>query len=146
MLGVMDELPGLVVFFDAECLLCNRSVQWLMGKDGKGRLSFAPLGGETAGRLREEGVLGEEHMEGSSMVLAEREEGGTWVVRMRSDAVIRALQCSGGAPVRLGMLRCVPRFLREWGYRLVARSRYAVFGKTEQCVLPTEETAGRVLR
>ena len=145
MLGAMDELPGVVVFFDAECMLCNRSVQWLLRKDREGRLRFAPLGGETATMLREAGVLCEEHMEGRSMVLAEREADGEWRVRMRSDAVIRALQCSKGAPVRLAMLRLIPRFLREWGYRLVARSRYVVFGKTEKCLIPDEGMVKRVL-
>jgi predicted DCC family thiol-disulfide oxidoreductase YuxK len=146
MLGAMDDLPRVVVFFDAECMLCNRSVQWLMGQDKKGRLSFAPLGGETATALREAGVLTEEHMGGQSMVLAERGEDDCWGVQMRSDAVIRALQCAEGAPVRLAMLRMMPRFLREGGYRVVAKSRYVVFGRTEQCEIPAEGATKRVLR
>ena len=146
MLNRMDELPDLIVFFDAECLLCNRSVQWLLGVDGKGRLNFAPLGGETAESLRDAGVLNDEHLGGQSMVLAEREEGGGWNVRMRSDAVIRALECAGGAAVRLAALRMLPRWLREWAYRLVAKSRYAVFGRTEQCLMPGPGVGERILR
>jgi len=146
MLAGMEELPGLIVFFDAECLLCNRSVQWMLRLDGAGRLSFAPRGGETAKGLEEAGVLREEHLGGQSMVLAERGEDGGWVVRMRSDAVIRALECTARARVRLALLKAMPRFLREWGYRLVAKSRYAVFGKTEQCMLPGPGVGERILR
>lgn len=139
----MDR-PGVIVFFDAECLLCNRSVRWLLEADREGRLSFAPLSGETARDLRAEGVLDDEHLGGGSMVLAER-SGGEWSVLMRSDAVLRALEISGAATPGRWFLKMLPRFLRDWGYRLVARTRYAVFGKTDECLLPDERTAGRIL-
>ena len=138
------DLPGVIVFFDAECLLCNRSVQWLLETDQQGRLAFAPLSGETAATLREGKVLREEHLGGKSMVLTEREDG-EWTVLQRSDAVIRALEISGAGSVRLRFLKLLPRFLRELGYRLVARTRYVVFGRTEACLIPDEKTTGRIL-
>ena len=146
MLIPMAEIPRLVVFFDADCLLCSRSVQWLLGLDREGRLHFAPLDGETSAQLQAEGVLGEEHLGGQSMVLVERGSDDQWVVRMRSDAVIRALETTGGARIRLAMMRAMPRFLREWGYRLVAKSRYVVFGRTERCLLPGPGVGERILR
>lgn len=136
--------PGVIVLFDVDCLLCNRSVRWLLEADREGRLAFAPLSGATAQSLQTDGILDEVHLAGRSMVLVEREDDG-WRVLMRSDAVIRALEISGAASLRLRFLKLLPRFLREWGYRFVARTRYAMFGKTDECLLPDERTAGRIL-
>lgn len=146
MLDGMEDLPGVIVFFDGECLLCNRSVQWLMHHDEVGRLHYAPLQGETAARLLAEGVLDAQHQEARSIVLAERTAEGQWTLWMRSEAVIRVLELAGGAPLRLAILRLVPRVLRDGGYRLVARSRYALFGRIESCVFPDPELRKRVLR
>lgn len=42
-------------------------------------------------------------------------------------------------------LRVIPRSLRDWGYRLVARNRYRIFGRYEACPIPTEGTRSRFL-
>ena len=39
----------------------------------------------------------------------------------------------------------VPRRLRDWGYNLVARTRYRIFGRYDACPLPTPETRSRFL-
>jgi predicted DCC family thiol-disulfide oxidoreductase YuxK len=43
------------------------------------------------------------------------------------------------------LLRLVPRPLRDWGYGVVARNRYRVFGRYDTCPLPTEDTRSRFL-
>jgi predicted DCC family thiol-disulfide oxidoreductase YuxK len=43
------------------------------------------------------------------------------------------------------MLQLMPRWLRDWGYGVVARNRYRVFGRYDTCPLPTEETSWRFL-
>ncbi len=48
----------------------------------------------------------------------------------RSDAVIFALKRLGGIWKVLGLfVQLLPRFLRDWGYRVVARNRYRVLGR-----------------
>jgi predicted DCC family thiol-disulfide oxidoreductase YuxK len=42
-------------------------------------------------------------------------------------------------------LELVPRRLRDWGYGVVARWRYQIFGRYDACPLPTEETRWRFL-
>ena len=57
-------------------------------------------------------------------------------------------QASPGRPLwRLVafLLQVVPRPLRDWGYRLVARHRYRVFGRYDACQLPSEDTRSRFL-
>jgi predicted DCC family thiol-disulfide oxidoreductase YuxK len=39
----------------------------------------------------------------------------------------------------------IPRWLREWGYGVVARFRYRVFGRYDTCPVPSPEERGRLL-
>jgi predicted DCC family thiol-disulfide oxidoreductase YuxK len=42
-------------------------------------------------------------------------------------------------------LRLIPKPLRDGVYNLVARNRYRIFGKYEECFVPDEELRARVL-
>ena len=126
-----------IVFFDGVCGLCNSSVDFVLRHDHHGRLKFAPLQGETAARL---------------LPAADRENLGSLVLwddgRMfrRSSAVIRILWRLGPAWRVLGwLIWLIPLPLRNGGYRLVAASRYRLFGKKETCRLPSPEERGRFL-
>ena len=44
-----------------------------------------------------------------------------------------------------GVLRILPRPLRDRLYRLVARNRYRWFGKSDTCMMPTPELRARFL-
>jgi len=43
------------------------------------------------------------------------------------------------------LLQIVPRALREWGYKMVARKRYRIFGRYDTCPLPSQDTRERFL-
>jgi predicted DCC family thiol-disulfide oxidoreductase YuxK len=127
-----------LVFFDGVCGLCNFSVDFLCRHDRHGRLQFAPLQGETA-RARLHLAPGENNF--NSIVLIDAE--GTF---RRSDAVWRALNHLGGVwRLAATLLWLVPRPLRNWGYDLVARHRYRLFGRKESCRMPTAAERSRFL-
>lgn len=42
-------------------------------------------------------------------------------------------------------LQVIPRALREWGYKMVARNRYRIFGRYEACPVPSQDTRDRFL-
>ena len=42
-------------------------------------------------------------------------------------------------------LRLVPKFLRDAVYNLVARNRYRIFGKYDECFLPDASFRARVM-
>ena len=127
---------GPIVFFDGECGLCNGFVDFAMARDRGGRLRYAPLQGETA-ELR----LPEEFRGMDSVVLLR--DGKPL---QRSSAVAGVLWELGGLWRFAGrMLRHVPYRLREFGYRIVAKNRYRLFGKRDACRMPTPEERGRIL-
>lgn len=120
-----------IVFFDGVCGLCNRAIDFLITRDRRHVLRFAPLQGETSRRL----LNLPPDADFSSMTLWDHGQ-----VYLRSDAVWRCLAIAGGAWGLCGQLmRCIPRPLRNWGYNQIARNRYRFFGKKESCRLPKPE-------
>jgi predicted DCC family thiol-disulfide oxidoreductase YuxK len=135
-----------LLLYDGVCALCNGVVQFLMKHDKLGRFRYAPLqsslGREVLTRFNihafPDGV----------MLLTEALTPGERLYQ-RSDAVAEALQRLGtpGGMWRLAgrVLRLVPRALRDWGYGIVARFRYRLFGRYDTCPIPPPEQRSRLL-
>jgi predicted DCC family thiol-disulfide oxidoreductase YuxK len=60
---------------------------------------------------------------------------GNRVLR-ESDAALHVVAALGGAWRMLGIVRLLPRSLRDALYRLLARNRYRWFGRRAVCYLP----------
>ena len=131
-----DKEIDVIVFFDGVCGLCNSTVDFLMKKDSENRLMFAPIQGETA-----EERLKPEDRDLNSIIFLQGEQ--TW---KRSSAIVRILQTLP-QPWRLlgSCLWLIPKPIRDFGYSLVARWRYRIFGKHESCRMPTDEDRAKLL-
>jgi predicted DCC family thiol-disulfide oxidoreductase YuxK len=129
----VNEVAGHpTLFFDGVCNLCNSSVDWVVRHDKKGLFRFASLQGETAKRVVPE-YANEEGL--STVVLVD--ESGKYV---RSSAAMRVLKHLGGFYGFLGSVGLlIPRPLRDWGYRTIAKNRYRWFGQKDTCRLPSPQ-------
>ena len=127
-----------IVLFDGVCNLCNGAVQLILRHDPAGRFRFASLQSPAGEELQTR--LGIDPQALDSIVLV---EGERWY--RESDAALRITSGMSGAWKALGVLRVIPRPLRDPLYRWVARNRYRWFGKRETCWLPTPELRGRFL-
>ncbi len=128
---------GPIVFFDGDCGLCDRFVQFVLKHDHRARLRFAPLQGSTFSEVRPH--LDVEPL--STVVLATRDD-----VQIRSEAVRRVLNELGGIwAVSAGLLWLIPRPIRDLGYRMVASVRQRIFGRAPACRLLTPEQRERFL-
>jgi predicted DCC family thiol-disulfide oxidoreductase YuxK len=134
----MEAPANPIVLFDGVCNLCSGSVQFLIRHDPGARFRFASLQSPAGERLRDE--LGIDRQAVDSVILVEE---GRWY--KESEAALRIARGLGGPWKALGILRLIPRPLRDGLYRLIARNRYRWFGKTEACWLPTPELRGRFL-
>jgi predicted DCC family thiol-disulfide oxidoreductase YuxK len=118
-----------LVFYDGDCGFCHRSVRFLLARDPDGsRFRYAPLQGETVGRL-----LGAAERASLPDSLVVRTAAGELLVRSR--ALLHVLRRLGGAWALLaGLLWLVPRPLRDATYDAFARVRYRLFVRpTEAC-------------
>jgi predicted DCC family thiol-disulfide oxidoreductase YuxK len=130
--------PGPIVLFDAECVLCSANAQFVLKHDKAARFHLAAMQGEVGKALfRRHGL---DPADPTSILVVE----GSWA-RKDSDAVL-AIYEGLGFPWRLAsLMRIVPRFARDWIYRLVARNRYRLFGKRASCWVPAERFRSRLL-
>lgn len=128
----------MIVVFDGHCLLCNGWVQFLLRHDRAGRIRFASIQGQEGLRLLKEAGL---QVDGLQTLLV-IEGGSSW---QHTAAILRILHRLGW-PWRLAWAGwLVPAPLRDALYRLVARNRYRIWGRSETCLLPSPEHAGRFL-
>lgn len=133
-----------VLLYDGHCGLCNRIVRILLRADQTGRLQYAPLQSEPAqDYLRAVGLPTEDF--DSLVFVADWNHPAAVPPRLRTDGVLAACAEIGGGWRVLAWLRVVPRALRDPFYKLVARSRFALFGEYRPAPLPDPEWESRFL-
>lgn len=133
-----SELPPHLVLYDGVCGFCHASIQFILKRDGAQQFHFAPLQGETAAALRSRHP--EIPGDIDTMVLV---EGAN--VYLRSEAAFRIAARLSGPASWMRWFGVLPRFLTDFGYRIVAAVRYRIFGKHETCPIPSKEQRSRFL-
>ncbi|PYX56478.1 MAG: thiol-disulfide oxidoreductase [Acidobacteria bacterium] len=130
-----------IILYDGVCGLCNRLNQFVLRRDREGIVRFASLQSPLAARILARHGVNPQDLDSVYVVLNHdltKEAQPDERLLPRSDAVIFALKRLGGIWKVLGLfVQLLPRFLRDWGYRVVARNRYRVFGRFETCMLPS---------
>ena len=129
---------ALIVVFDAQCLLCNGWVRFLLRHDRRGVFRFASIQGRTG-----QALLHQAGLQGTGLQTLLLVDGAhSW---QHSGAILRILHHLGW-PWRAAWLGwVVPAALRDALYRLIARHRYWLFGRSETCWVPPPEVAARFL-
>lgn len=133
----------MVLVYDNRCGFCDRTVQWLLRRDGKGDLRFAAREGEFGTAL----LARHPHLiDVDSVIWVDQLGDGREEVHTRSDAVLRIAAYLGGAWSLLGIARIVPAPLRDPCYRLVARHRHRLSRDGARCVVPDPAQVARFLQ
>jgi predicted DCC family thiol-disulfide oxidoreductase YuxK len=133
----VDVAETPVVLFDGVCNFCSWSVRFIHEHDD-GRLRFAPLQSEVATELLDAHGLEPDYFD--SLVYI-----GPEGVHTKSDGAVHIARYME-FPYGLGWhLRFVPRILRDAGYDFIARIRYRVWGKKEECMVPNADLRDRFL-
>ena len=138
-----------VVLFDGVCNFCDASVNFVIDHDADGYFKFAPLQSEAGSKLAaEHGLVSETSDEKpandlipiDSVILVEDGKAYT-----HSTAALRIVRKLGGAWPVLYAFIVVPKPIRDFFYRLFAKYRYRLFGRKDQCMLPSPEVRARFL-
>jgi predicted DCC family thiol-disulfide oxidoreductase YuxK len=128
-----------VLFYDGVCGLCDRVVQFVLARDRRGRFRFATLQGAFAARELPSRGGNPEDLDSVLVLTAEGR------LLRRSRAVLFVLGELGGGWAVLAWLRLLPAALTDVAYRLVARSRYRLFGRLDSCRLPRPAERARFI-
>ena len=134
----MTKLPSHLVFYDGVCAMCNGIVKWMLRIDDARVFRFAALQSDTADEARK--THPEISSELETMVYVRDGE-----VFLRSRGAFEAMREVSYPWKALSWLRVLPVWLTDFFYGILAKSRYRVFGKYDQCPLPPAEDRSRFL-
>lgn len=127
-----------IILFDGVCNLCNNSVQFIIKRDKKKRHLFTSLQSDAARDILLQFQLKNSEM--NSIILIENGK-----VYQKSDSILKIIRHLP-YPWKLSYgLIVIPRFIRDFMYRIIAQNRYKWFGKRDTCMAPTKELKNRFL-
>lgn len=127
-----------ILLFDGVCNFCNSSVNFIVDRNSKKDILFSSLQSETGQKLLEKFNLPKENF--NSLVLVEGYKYYT-----QSTAALKVAEHLDGYWKMLGILKIVPKFIRDLVYDIIAKNRYKIFGKSDQCRIPTKDMRERFL-
>lgn len=133
-----DPAAHPILLFDGVCNLCHGTVRFVLAHDRAARFRFAPLQSEVGRALLARYGLDPAALD--SVVLVDADGA-----HQRSDGALRTFAGLDRPWRWLGLLRVVPRALRDAVYDWIARHRYGWFGKLDACPLPRQEWRERFL-
>jgi predicted DCC family thiol-disulfide oxidoreductase YuxK len=127
-----------IIVFDAQCLLCNGWVRFLLKHDRRHVFRFASIQGARGRALLAQAGLQVDGLQTLLLVDGSR----SW---QHTAAIFRVLHALGW-PWRLAWIGWLaPAPLRDALYRWVARHRYRLFGRADSCLRPEPADAARFL-
>lgn len=128
-----------ILFYDAECGLCDRMVRFTAARDHAGRLAYAPLGGETFRALLPPEVR-QRLPEG---VVLRTRSGRVYTRHHASLLVLHRLGGRWRWVAQAGL--AVPAPLRNLVYTVIARLRHRLLPPPKACTPPPESLRARIL-
>jgi predicted DCC family thiol-disulfide oxidoreductase YuxK len=127
-----------VILFDGVCRLCNAWCRFILKYDTRQRFRMAPVQSRAGQAILAHFGLPTDRFD--TMLYVEGSQA-----HERSDAVLRVVTQLGW-PWRLAaVLWLCPRRVRDFVYDHIARHRYRLFGRYDQCELPPADDAKRFL-
>jgi predicted DCC family thiol-disulfide oxidoreductase YuxK len=130
-----------LVLYDGVCGLCNGLVQFLLRRDRRAVFAFASLQSGVGRSIVERFGRNPADLISFYVVLDYRGDNARLLARSRAAlAVMSQLGWPWKIAVLLGV---VPAPILDFGYNLIARHRYRLFGRYEQCLAPRPEFRGR---
>jgi predicted DCC family thiol-disulfide oxidoreductase YuxK len=118
-----------ILIYDGYCNLCGAIVRFVKRHDRRSLFEFVP---QQSVRGRELiASAGLNPLDIGTVILVSKS-----VYYVRSDAALRVFRLLGGGWVLLYGFIIIPRFIRDGIYRLIARTRYRLFGRSTTCYVP----------
>jgi predicted DCC family thiol-disulfide oxidoreductase YuxK len=126
-----------VILYDGVCVFCSRWVRFVVKRDVERRFRFTAIQSPYGTRLAQAFGIDPDDPDTNAVV-----HGG--VAYLKSDAALTVLSLLP----RWGWVRvlfAVPKPLRDAIYSVVARNRYRIFGKYEECFVPDADVRARAM-
>ena len=127
-----------IVIFDGLCNLCNGAVNFIIKRDPKAIFVFTPTQSDLADKLmRDHQIISAEI---DTFLLIKNGKA-----HIRTDAALEITKDLSGLWFLFRVFRVIQPSLRDILYRLIAKNRYKLFGKRDECMIPTQEIRERFI-
>ncbi len=133
------EVTKKIILFDGVCNLCNGFIQFVIKRDTADTFRYASLQSEIGKKL-----VGERGIDSNSIDSVVLIEPGV-AYYIKSDAALQIGSHLKDFRTISRILYLIPSGLRNIIYDLIARYRYAWFGKKDACMIPTPELQSKFL-
>ena len=127
-----------IILFDGICNFCNRTINIILKYDQDGYFQFAASQSNAAMGIMQAFKL--DQKASASVILIDNEK-----VYTKTDAVIQIARHLKGWPRFFSIIRFIPKPIRDFGYDLIAKNRYILFGKKASCMIPDASIRHRFL-
>lgn len=144
--GNRATIPQRLLLFDGVCNLCDRSVQFVIRHDRKGKFKFASLQSAYAEQILKKypeiapfNKTGNNPDWGSIVFIL---KGKAYT---RSAAVLKVMEELGFPWKIAAVFYILPSVFRDALYNFIAKNRYRWYGKKDSCMIPTPELRDRFM-
>jgi predicted DCC family thiol-disulfide oxidoreductase YuxK len=127
-----------LIVFDGICVLCSGFARFTVRFDRAGKFRFATAQSPLGEALYHEHGLRTDFYETNLVIV----DGAAY---QRLDSLIAVLGVLGWPWRAARTLKLLPRPIRDWLYSLIARNRYALFGKKANCDIPSAALRARII-
>lgn len=127
-----------IILFDGVCNFCNATVNTIIKYDTHNHFKFAAQQSEAGERILKE--IGYKPESFNSVLLLRNNH-----VFTKTDAVIETCKLLTGIPRILILLQYLPKLLRDFGYSIIAKYRYSIFGKRTACMVPNQAVKNKFI-
>lgn len=126
-----------IIFYDGYCPLCHYWVRYAIKKDRDNKLYFSPIQGEFGQKF----IL-DNDLSSYDSVIFHRPKHKPF---LHSKAVFELLKYLKLNNLLFYLLKFIPFIISDFFYKLVAKIRYLVFGKYDECEIPDKEIRSRII-
>jgi len=131
----MEQQGRHIIFFDGDCLICNRFVQILLRIDRRKKFLFSSLQSEFA----QTALINIPKNIDSIVYLSPADS------YIKSEAVLKICKQLGFPYTLCYLFKILPLKWRDGLYDYFAKNRYQWFGKNKFCTIPTKSERQRFI-
>ena len=116
-----------ILLFDGYCNLCSRLVNFIIKRDKKAKFLFVSLQSESGQSLLKKFGLPTDDFD--SVVYISNNKNF-----QKSSAILHILKELGGIWKFFFIFIIIPNFIRDFIYKIIAKTRYKIFGRQDSCM------------
>ncbi len=116
-----------ILLYDGVCNLCSRLVNFIIKRDKKAKFLFVSLQSARGQSLLKKFGLPTDDFDSVVYIRSD-------IYFLKSSAILHVLKELGGIWKLFYILIIIPNFIRDFIYKIIAKTRYKVFGMHDSCI------------